>query len=436
MTKIALIGAGNVELTRRNLSDLFADPRLRGTLRVWLEDIDPERLATAEAVARRLDAETGAGAVIEATPDRRRSLDGADFVVCQLETGGYRATLRDFEIPRQHGLRQTIGDTIGIGGIFRGLRTIPVLVDIAREMMDVCPDAWFLSYTDPIAMTAWAVRAATPFRRFAGLCHGVRDTHGLLAESVERDLSAVSFLTAGINHQSFVLRFEAADGKSLYPEFDERLGADPGAARNVRVELYRQLGYFPTESSEHTAEYVPWFMRHADQRDWFAIPEEEYLRRSAKKLHDYEEARRALAAGRPLLMTWHHRELASEFITAVLTDACCEMYMTIPNEGLIPSLSADCCVEVPAKVGATGVTPVSVPDYPVQLAALNRTFLNVVELTVHAALTERRSYVYQAAMLDPNTAATLTLRAIHALCDELLAAHADLLPPGLRNEDA
>jgi alpha-galactosidase len=436
MTKIVLIGAGNVELTRRNLSDLFTDPRLHGTLHVVLDDVDAERLATAEAIATRLDAETGAGALIEASPDRRRSLDGADFVVCQLQTGGYRATLRDFEIPRQHGLRQTIGDTIGIGGIFRGLRTIPVLTGIAQDMTELCPDAWFLSYTDPIAMTAWAVRAATPLRRFAGLCHGVRDTHGLLAESVERDLSSVRFLTAGINHQSFVLRFEAADGKPLYPELDERLSTDPGAAHNVRVELYRRLGYFPTESSEHTAEYVPWFMRHADQRAWFAIPEEEYLRRSAKKLHDYEEARRALAAGRPMLMTWHHLELASEFITAALTDAQSEMYMTVANEGLLPSLPAECCVEVPVKVGATGVSPVTVPDYPVQLAALNRTFLNVVELTVQAALTGRRSYVYQAAMLDPNTAATLTLQDIHALCDELLAAHADLLPAGLRKEDA
>jgi alpha-galactosidase len=434
MSKIVLIGAGNVELTRRILSDLFTAPELHGQLHIVLDDVDRERLGIAEAVARRLDGETGAGASIEASHDRRRGLDGADFVICQLESGGYQASLRDFEIPHRYGLRQTIGDTIGIGGIFRGLRTIPVLVDIAQNMAELCPEAWFLSYTDPMAMTTWAVHAATPLLRLAGLCHGVRNTHAMLADVLSRDLREISFLTAGVNHQAFVLRFEA-DGRSLYPALDEWLAADPQAAGNVRVQLYRLLGYFPTESSEHAAEYVPWFMRHDEQVARFSIPHEEYLRRSGRKLHAYEEVRRALAAARPLLIGRQHLELASEFVTAVLTNRPRTMNLTIPNEGRLPSLSPQSCVELPAMVDGAGLKPVAIADYPVQLAALNRTFLNVVELTVHAAYEEDRSYVYQAAALDPNTGATLTLPAIQALCDDLMDAHGDLMPLGLRRRD-
>ena len=434
MSKIVLIGAGNVELTRRILSDLFTVPELHGQLHIVLDDIDAERLGTAEAIARSLDGDTGAGACIEASQERRRALDGADFVICQLETGGYQASLRDFEIPHRYGLRQTIGDTIGIGGIFRGLRTIPVLVDIARNMVALCPDAWFLTYIDPMAMTTWAVHDAAPLLRLAGLCHGVRNTHAMLADVLSRDLRDVSFLTAGVNHQSFVLRFEA-DGRSLYPELDDRLNADPQAAANVRVQLYRLLGYFPTESSEHAAEYVPWFMRHDEQIDRFSIPHEEYLRRSARKLHAYEEVRRALAAARPLLIKRQHLELASEFVTAVLMNRARTMHLTIPNEALLSCLPQQSCVEMPVMVDGAGLKPVAIADYPVQLAALNRTFLNVVELTVHAALEGDRSYVYQAAALDPNTSATLTLDAIHALCDDLVDAHGDLMPAGMRRRD-
>jgi alpha-galactosidase len=434
MSKIVLVGAGNVELTRRILSDLFTLPELRGELHVVLDDIDAERLGTAEAIARRLDRETGAAARIEVAGGRRRALDGADFVVCQLETGGYEASLRDFEVPHRYGLRQSIGDTIGIGGIFRGLRTIPVLVEVAQNMAELCPDAWCLSYTDPMAMTTWAMHVAAPGLRLAGLCHGVRNTHAMLADILSRDLREIEFLTAGVNHQSFVLRFEA-DGRSLYPELDERLSADPDAARNVRVQLYRLLGYFPTESSEHAAEYVPWFMRHDDQVARFSIPHEEYLRRSARKLHAYEEVRRALAADRPLLIKRQHLELASEFVAAMLTDRPRTLNLTVPNEGLLSELPAQSCVEVPAVIDRTGLTAVAVADYPVQLAALNRTFLNVVELTVHAALEQKRSYVYQAAALDPNTGSTLALNSIHALCDDLIAAHGDLIPAGIRQRD-
>lgn len=434
MRKIVLVGAGNVELTRRILSDLFTVAELHRGLHVVLDDIDAERLGIAEAIARRLDRETGAGALIEVSRARQRALDGADFVICQLETGGYAASLRDFEIPHRYGLRQSIGDTIGIGGIFRGLRTIPVLVELAQDIAELCPEAWFLSYTDPMAMTTWAMHAAAPVLRLAGLCHGVRNTHAMLADVLSRDVREIEFLTAGVTHQSFVLRFEA-DGRSLYPELEDRLAADPDADRNVRVQLYRVFGYFPTESSEHAAEYVPWFMPHDDQVARFAIPHEEYLRRSARKLHAYEEVRRAIAADRTLLIKRQHLELASEFVTALLTDRPRTLNVTVPNGGLLSDLPAQSCVEVPAVVDGSGLTPAAIADYPAQLAALNRTFLNVVELTVHAALEQKRSYVYQAAALDPNTGATLALPAIHALCDDLIAAHGDLLPPGIRQSD-
>ncbi|MEV4475574.1 alpha-glucosidase/alpha-galactosidase [Nonomuraea salmonea] len=431
MARVVFIGVGDVELTRRVVSALVLGAGLRGELEIVLHDDDPGKLVTTERLVRAIDAEAGSEAKIRSVFDRRQALRGADFVVSHLDIGGFEATLRDFEIPHRYGLRQTIGDTIGIGGIFRGLRTIPVLVELARQMADECPDAWLLSCSDPMAMTGWAVHEATGYERFAGLCHAVCDTHAYLADLVGRDEDEVSFLSAGLNHQSFVLRFEAG-GRSLYPELDAVLEADPQLRRHVRAELYRTFGYFPTQSSEHAAEYVPWIMRHPDETARLGVPVEEYLRRVGKSLHLYEETRRALSAGHPLLIRWQHQEPAAAMILAMLTGEEKEIYVNVANRGLIGNLPEGCCVEVPAVVGAAGARPRAVGDLPVQLAALNRTFLNVVELTVRAALDGDRSHVYHAAMLDPNTAATLALPAIKALCDELIEAHGDLLPPAVR----
>jgi alpha-galactosidase len=430
MATLVLTGAGNVELTRRILSDLFVVPELTGTLRVVLHDIDRERLETAHVLADRLNAEAGAAAVVEAHLDRRAALDGADFVVCQLAVGGFEATLRDFEIPARHGLRQTIADTIGIGGIFRGLRTIPVLVDIARDMTEVCPGAWLLSYTDPLVMALWAVREATGLRRVAGLCHAVRDTHAYLADTVGREVEDVTFRTAGLPHQAFVLDF-AADGKSLYPDLADAIAADPRLARHVRTEMWRRFGYFPTESSEHAAEYVPWFMHRDEEIKRLGIPVGEYLGRVGQTLHIYEEIRRGLAAGRPMLTRWQDPEIASEVLKAMLIGAPRRINLTVPNDGLLPALPADCFVEVPATVGDRDIRPEAIPDYPPQLVALNRTYVNVAELTVRAALDGDPSHVRHAAMLDPNTAATLPLTAIAELCGEMTEAHRALLPAGL-----
>lgn len=430
MADIVLTGAGNVKMTRRILSDLFLVPALAGRLRIRLHDIDPDRLATALTLARSLDAEAGAGAVIESYTDRRAALYGADYVVCQLGVGGYDTALRDFEIPARHGLRQTIADTIGIGGIFRGLRTIPVMVGLARDMAEQCPDAWLLSYTDPLVMTLWAVREVTGMSRVVGLCHAVRDTHAFLADAVGREAEDVTFLTAGLTHQAFVLRFEA-DGRSLYPELEAAVRADPKLGRHVRMEMWRRFGYFPTESSEHAAEYVPWFMRHDDEIARLGIPVGEYLGVLSRSLHAYEEIRRGLAQGRPMLMRWLEPEIASEVLRAMITGEARRVNLTLPNEGLIPALPAECFVEVPADIDAGGVTAAPIDRYPAQLAALNRAYVNVAELTVRAVLDGEPRHVRHAAMLDPNTAATLSLAAIEQLCDEMTEAHRDLLPAGL-----
>ncbi|MFI6483407.1 alpha-glucosidase/alpha-galactosidase [Nonomuraea sp. NPDC050663] len=427
MRRIVFIGLGDVEIVRRVLSDLLLNPALHGTLEIRLHDTDPGLMATAEALAGSLDAEAGAGSRVSACPDLRRALDGAEFVVANIDVGGFEATLKDFEIPHRYGLRQTIGDTIGIGGIFRGLRSIPVFVELAREMARLCPDAWLLSCSDPMAMTGMAVRLGTGFPRFAGMCHAVCDTHIYLADMVGRAVSEIDFLTAGLNHQSFVLRFEAG-GRDLYPELEAALADD---LSHVRVEIYRTFGYFPTQSSEHAAEYVPWIMRHSGETARLGVQVEEYLRRSGQNLHRYEETRRALSSGRSLLIRWQHQEPVAAALQAMLTGERGEVYVNVPNAGLIANLPSEACVEVPADVDATGIHPREVGELPIQLVALNRTFLNVVELTVRAVLDEDPRHVLHAALVDPNTAATLPLPAIQALCDELIAAHRHLLPEAI-----
>lgn len=430
MTHIVLSGAGNVGMTRRILSDLFLLPDVAPELHIVLHDIDRDRLATAQALARQLAAEAGADVPIEAHIERRTALAGADFVICQLGVGGYDSALRDFEIPARYGLRQTIADTIGIGGIFRGLRTIPAMVDLARDMTAGCPDAWLLSYTDPLVMSLWAIREATGMERVAGMCHAVRDTHAFLADAVGRETDEVSFFTAGLTHQAFVLEFEA-DGRSLYGDLSQAVQADPALGRHVRMEMWRRFGYFPTESSEHAAEYVPWFMRYDAEIARLGIPVAEELGRAGQNLHDYEQIRRGIAAGRPMLTRWQDPEIASEVLHAMLTGQPRRANVTVANGSLIPALPAECFVEVPADIDADGIHPIAVPHYPPQLAALNRNYLNVVELTVRAALDGDPDHVRHAAMLDPNTAATLPLDTIAELCAEMTWAHREYLPAGL-----
>ena len=427
--RIVFVGAGSVEFTKNLLGDILTFPELASS-EIVLHDIDSDRLETGVAIARWTNDAVGAAARVSSTLDRRAALEGADYVINMVQVGGHEATLLDFELPLRHGLRQTIGDTLGIGGIFRALRTIPVLLGIARDMDEGCPDAWLLNYTNPMAMLCWAVYEGSPINRVVGLCHSVQGTTRRLAELVGVPFDEVTFLGAGINHQTFILRFEHR-GENLYPLLDAAIERDPELARTVRVELYRRLGYFPTESSEHGAEYVPWFMRHDELVERFRIPVGEYVRRSEENMRRYERIRSALAAGEGFGVE-RTLEYASLIIHSIETGTERVVYGNVRNSGLIDNLPDGCCVEVPCLVDRAGVQPTHVGALPAQLAALNRTFANVCELTVRAALDGKREHVNHAAMLDPNTAATLTLDQIEALVDDLFDAHAGALPEGLR----
>jgi len=426
MTQVTFIGAGSVEFTRNVVTDLCSYPEFRNNLRLTLYDISADRLAHAERLVRRISEQAGAGALVTATLDRREALLGADYVINEVQVGGYDATRADFDIPARYGVRQTIGDTLGIGGIFRGLRTIPVVTALAQDILEVCPDAYLLSYSNPMAMLPWAVYEGTGFNRVFGLCHSVRDTQAFLTSLVGADPSRVRFLTAGFNHQAFVLRFEQ-DGQSLYPELAAIVESSPELQRRVRVEIYRRFGYFPTESSEHSAEYLPWFMRHDSEIERFRIFVGDYLERSEENLQELSTLRAALDSDAPLDLEPAH-ELASLFIHSQETGTERELHVNIRNGGLISNLPDECCVEVPCVVGPGGAKPVAVGALPPQIAALNRTFLNVVELTVRSALEESREHAYQAALLDPNTAATLTTTQTIAMCDDLFKAHGNLIP--------
>ncbi|MEA2581490.1 MAG: alpha-galactosidase [Actinomycetota bacterium] len=435
MAKVAIIGAGSVEFTRNILADLSSYPELRGQLHVALHDIDPERLGYAQRAAENIVARVGAGHVITSHVDRREAFEGADYLINEIQVGGVPSTYVDFDIPRTYGLRQTIADTIGIGGIMRGLRTVPVMIEMAQEMAALCPNGLLLNYTNPMAMVPWGIYAGSgwPASRTIGVCHSVRDTHHFLAETVGIPEEEVRFVTAGFNHQCFVYTFERKQtGEDLYPRLREAVEADPeGLGRRVRVEIFKRFGYFPTESSEHSSEYVPWFIRHDDQVERFRVEIDEYLRRSEENISDWKEMKELLDAGKELDIELND-ELASQIIRAVETNVPREVYANVRNDGRIDGLPADACVEVPAIADGSGVTPTRVGALPIQTLALNRTFLNVVELTVRAVLEGRRDHVYQAALLDPNTAAHLTTARTIDMVDELLTAHGDMIPEAIR----
>jgi alpha-galactosidase len=429
MTRIAFVGAGSVEFTKNLLGDLLTFPELAGAT-IALHDIDQERLDSAEAMARWTASALGAPATIEAHLDRRAALEGCDHVINMIQVGGHEATLIDFEVPKRFGLRQTIGDTLGIGGIFRALRTIPVMQGIARDMFELCPDAWLLNYTNPMAMLCWSVYAGTPIHRVVGLCHSVQWTTRGLAELVGVPYEEVEYLGAGVNHQAWILRFRHR-GRDLYPLLDEAIERDPELRRRVRVEMYRRLGYFPTESSEHSAEYLPWFLRSDEMIERFRVPVDEYVRRSEENLEEYEAMRRTLAEGGSFEIE-RSLEYASLIIHSIATGEARVIYGNVPNNGLIANLPQGACVEVPCLVDGNGVQPTAVGNLPPQLAALNRTFLNVCELTVRAGLEGSREHVLHAALLDPNASSTLPPERIAEMVDALIEAHGDALPEGIR----
>jgi alpha-galactosidase len=435
VAKIAIIGAGSVEFTRGILADLCSYEELQGSLEIALHDIDAERLGYAAMAAEQLVRRTGAGYRVAAHETRDPAFDGADYLINEIQVGGYRATRTDFDVPRKYGVRQTIADTIGIGGIMRGLRTIPVMIEMAEEMRERCRDALLLNYTNPMAMVPWGIWAGSslPAANVVGVCHSVRDTHAFLSRTVGVPEDRVEFRTAGLNHQCFVYVFrDRATGEDLYPRLRAIVEADPdGLGRRVRVELFRRFGFFPTESSEHSAEYVPWFLPHDEEVERYRIEVDEYLRRSEENLREWEEIKAALDAGLDLEVE-RNDELASQIVRAIETDAAIDVSANVRNDALIEGFPEDACVEVPARVDRAGVHPEPFGALPPQCLALNRTFLNVAELTVRAVVDGSRDLVYQAALVDPNTAATLEVDRIVEMVDDLIDAHGELIPEPIR----
>ena len=429
MSRIAFVGAGSAVFTRNLVGDVLSLPELRDTTTFALMDIDADRLATAEIAARRLVEAHGARASVEATQDRRAALAGADYVVTSFQVGGYRpATVIDFEVPKRYGLRQTIADTIGVGGIMRGLRTIPVLLDVCRDLEELSPDALLLNYVNPMAMLCWAVAEASSIRT-VGLCHSVQHTAAELAADLGLPAGELDHRVAGINHVAFFLELTRA-GEDLYPALRR---VTPPEHNRVRYELLEHFGFFVTESSEHFAEYGPWFIKDGrdDLIERFNVPLDEYPRRCEAQLAEWDALRADLEGGGTVATARSH-EYGADIIRACETGVPFRFNGNVPNrvrDGLlIDNLPADCCVEVPCVAGAGGIEPQPVGALPRQLAALIQTNVNVQGLTVEAALTGRREAVHQAAMLDPHTAAELSLDEIAALVDELLVAHGDWIP--------
>lgn len=429
MPKIALIGAGSTVFAKNLLGDILSFPELAEAT-IALHDIDGERLRTSEIVARRVARALDVRPAITATTDRRRALEGADYVITMFQIGGYKpATVIDFDVPKKYGLRQTIADTLGIGGIMRGLRTVPVLLEMARGMEAVCPDAWLLNYVNPMAINCWALNRATSVRT-VGLCHSVQGTAEQLASDIKVPIEEINYLCAGINHMAFYLRLER-DGQDLYPLLREVIagGRVPDWNR-VRYEALRHLGYFVTESSEHFSEYVPWFIKRdrPDLIDRFNIPLDEYITRCENQISGWEMMRDFLEDDSWEMVVERSHEYGAYIIHSIETGLPRVIYGNVANDNLIDNLPGGCCVEVPCLVDRNGIQPTRIGMLPPQLAALMQTNVNVQSLTVEAALTGKREHIYHAAMLDPHTAAELDLEQIHNLVDDIIQAHGEWLP--------
>jgi alpha-galactosidase len=433
MPRIVLVGAGSVEFTRNLLGDILTSPALRSS-QIALHDIDPERLATAERMARWTATALDAEPEISAHLDRREALQGADFVVNTIQVGGARATQVDFDVPARFGLRYTIADTVGVGGVFRGLRTIPVVLGIARDMAEVCPDAWLLNYTNPLAIVVRAVAEASSIK-VVGLCHSVFWTIDTLAGYLGIPRDEVDSESAGVNHHAFLLRLEHS-GRDLYPDLRRFIEAGKTPDDNlVRADLFRRLGYYLTESSEHHGEYNPWFIGKKDAAgdavERFHIPIGEYLDRVAGNLDEYAETKRMLDAGEAFEIE-QSGEYAATIAESMTTGQTARIVGNVINAGaLIPNLEAAACVEVPCLVDGLGVHPVAMGDLPLHLAAYIRGAVDMQGLTVRAAIEHDRDAVYHAVMTDPIVQSHLTLDDTWRLTDAMIEAEAEWLPAWL-----
>ena len=430
MAKIALIGAGSVVFAKNLIGDILSFPEL-ADCHIALMDIDADRLRVAEHMTLKVVAALKARPTITAHTERRAALADADYVINTIQVGGYRpSTVIDFEVPKRHHLRQTIADTLGVGGIMRALRTIPVLRDLCRDMEAVCPAAWLLNYTNPMAMNCWALSRLTPIRT-VGLCHSVQGTAMQLAYDIGVPYRDITYLAAGINHLAFYLRFER-HGEDLYPLIRKVVtdGRVPDNNR-VRYEMLSRLGYFVTESSEHFAEYTPYFIRRdrPDLIERYNVPLDEYISRCEFMDKFWGDMKAFFEGDEPMTDVERSHEYGALIIHSMETGTPRVVYGNVPNRELITNLQQGCCVEVPCLVNGNGIQPTRVGDLPPQLAGIIMTNVNVQSLAVEAALTGKRAHVYHAAMLDPHTAAELTLDETWALVDDLITAHGNMLPP-------
>lgn len=430
MPKICFLGAGSTIFAKNVLGDCLATDILKNS-HITLVDIDADRLHVSEVMLKNMNKTMGAGAVIESfdVGNAAEAIMGADYVINAIQVGGYEpSTVIDFEVPKKYGLRQTIGDTVGIGGIFRGLRTIPVMLGYCRLIEENAPDAWLLNYSNPMAILTGAILKATGVKTL-GLCHSVQVCAGNLCWELGLPTDNLEWTVAGINHQAWLLEI-TRNGDDLYPEVKRRARMDEHFHKDsVRFEIMHRFGYYVTESSEHSSEYVPWFIKssHPELIQRYRIPLDEYPRRCEDQIKGWNGLRDFLLSGRPLN---HERseEYASYIMEAIESGGAYCFAGNVLNNEFIKNLPVDCCVEVPCSADANGITPLSIGHLPPQCAALNRTSVNVQELTIEAALTRKKDHVYQAALLDPHAAAELTIDETIAMCDDLFEAHKDYLP--------
>jgi alpha-galactosidase len=443
MPKITFVGAGSTVFAKNILGDSMLTPSLRESS-IALYDIDAARLEESRMMVENLNASVNEGrARVSAhlgVENRKEALRDADFVVNAIQVGGYRpSTVVDFDIPKKYGLRQTIADTLGIGGIFRGLRTIPVMVDFAREMEEVCPRAILLNYTNPMAIVTGAVLKATSVQT-VGLCHSVQACvpHLLKHLEMEEYTAEAKWRIAGINHMAWLVEL-THHGNDLYPEVKRRAFAKNDAATAegakkhwdmVRFEMMRHFGYYVTESSEHSAEYSPYWIKsgYPELIERYNIPLDEYPRRCEHQIAEWGKRRDEVVHNTSLAHERSH-EYGSYIMEAVTTGEPTRIHGNVLNKGFIPNLPTEAVVEVPCLVDRNGVQGAYHGPLPTQCAALNTTNINVQLLTIEAALCNSREQLYQAAYMDPHTAAELPLGKIRELCDELIAAHGDYLPP-------
>ncbi|OGX61533.1 MAG: alpha-glucosidase/alpha-galactosidase [Paenibacillus sp. RIFOXYA1_FULL_44_5] len=429
MSKITFMGAGSSVFAKNVLGDCMLTPALQD-FELALFDIDLERLKDSENMLNNIKTTTGSGVKIKAYSDRKEALRGAKYVVNAIQVGGYDpGTITDFEIPKNFGLRQTIADTVGIGGIFRNLRTIPVMMDFAKDIQEVCPDAWFFNYTNPMAALTNVMNTYGGVKT-VGLCHSVQVCVPHLFENLEMDLENVQWKIAGINHMAWLLEV-TKNGVDLYPEIKRRALQKQKDKHYdmVRFELMFRFGHYVTESSEHNAEYHPYFIKknYPELIERYNIPLDEYPRRCINQIERWKTTRESLVNNKNLEHKRSH-EYASYIFEAMETNKPIKIGGNVMNTGLITNLPKEACVEVPCLVDANGVTPTFVGDLPPQLAALNRTNINTQLLTIEAAMTLKKEHIYHAALLDPHTSAELSIDDIVAMCDALIEAHGDWLP--------